>query len=96
MDSESYTKEQLKENYIAAATDDVNQNIQYGDFIAGAIVHACSATVTYYLSESIDSSYSQYCVEHYAIKEVGYWLNEYFELTGENRQDYIDAINRGK
>ncbi len=25
-----------------------------------------------------------------------YWLNEYFEITGENRQDYIDLINRGK
>ncbi len=27
---------------------------------------------------------------------VEYFLNEYFELTGENRQDYIDAVNRGK
>ncbi len=27
---------------------------------------------------------------------VEYWLNEYFEITDENRQDYIDLINRGK
>jgi len=96
MDSENYTKEQLKENYIAAATDDVNDNIKYGNYIAGAIVHACSATVNYYLSETISHSYSKYCVEHYAIEAVKYWLSEYFDLTGENRQDYIDLINRGK
>ena len=27
---------------------------------------------------------------------VEFFLKEYFDLTGENRQDYIDAINRGK
>ncbi len=26
--------------------------------------------------------------------DVTYWLNRYFELTGENKQDYIDAINK--
>ena len=25
-----------------------------------------------------------------------YWLKRYFERTGENKQDYIDAINKGK
>ena len=25
---------------------------------------------------------------------AGYWLNEYFKNTGENKQDYIDAINK--
>jgi hypothetical protein len=25
---------------------------------------------------------------------VTYWINEYFEFTGENKQDYIDAINK--
>ena len=26
--------------------------------------------------------------------DAGYWLNEYFKLTAENKQDYIDAINK--
>ena len=29
------------------------------------------------------------CTDH-----VEYWLNKYFERTGENRQDYIDAIHK--
>lgn len=26
--------------------------------------------------------------------KAAYWLNEYFNITGENKQDYIDAINK--
>ena len=24
-----------------------------------------------------------------------YWIDRYFEHTGENKQDYIDAVNKG-
>ena len=26
---------------------------------------------------------------------VDYWLDRYFKYSGENKQDYIDAINKG-
>ncbi len=26
--------------------------------------------------------------------DVEYWVNRYFELTGENRQDYIDVVHK--
>tara|TARA_R110002050_G_scaffold188280_1_gene322706 strand:- start:225 stop:494 length:270 start_codon:yes stop_codon:yes gene_type:complete len=28
------------------------------------------------------------------VNAVDYWLSEYFVNTGENKQDYIDAINK--
>tara|TARA_R110002050_G_scaffold181394_1_gene314858 strand:- start:108 stop:350 length:243 start_codon:yes stop_codon:yes gene_type:complete len=31
-----------------------------------------------------------------ATYDAGYWLNGYFKMTGENKQDYIDAINKDK
>jgi len=30
----------------------------------------------------------------YAYAFVDYWLDQYFKYTGENKQDYIDAINK--
>jgi len=30
----------------------------------------------------------------YAYAYAVYWLNKYFNITGENKQDYIDAINK--
>ncbi len=30
----------------------------------------------------------------YAAGWAEYWINEYFNETGENRQDYIDAIHK--
>ena len=29
-----------------------------------------------------------------AYAAVDYWLRQYFKQTGENKQDYIDAINK--
>jgi len=29
-----------------------------------------------------------------AFADVDYWLGRYFRYTGENKQDYIDAINK--
>ena len=29
-----------------------------------------------------------------AAADAVYWLNKYFNITGENKQDYIDAINK--
>ena len=36
------------------------------------------------------ADYAAYAADYAA--SASYWLNEYFERTGENKQDYIDAI----
>ena len=28
--------------------------------------------------------------------DADYWFDRYFKITGENKQDYIDAINKDK
>ena len=35
-----------------------------------------------------------FCVATDAAADAVYWLNKYFNITGENKQDYIDAINK--
>ena len=50
--------------------------------------NAASAYVAY--DAAYDAAYAA------ASANATYWLNRYFEITGENKQDYIDAINKGK
>ena len=50
--------------------------------------NAASAYVAY--DTAYDAAYAA------ASANATYWLNRYFELTGENKQDYIDAINKDK
>ena len=37
---------------------------------------------------------ADYVSAYVAAARAAYWLNEYFKKTGENKQDYIDAINK--
>ena len=40
-------------------------------------------------------AYDAYDAYAYADADAAvYWLNKYFNITGENKQDYIDAINK--
>jgi len=96
---ENYTKERLEGNYHAAARADVN------DFAADIVTAAVS--VTYVVTAAVsaaywaftaavradNSNYTDWTADYVA--KIEYWLNRYFELTGENKQDYIDAINKG-
>ncbi len=86
---ENYSKEQLDQNYRDAC-------FCVGDYDTwtttyGAASYASSALATYIAAEA-DAEY----IAEYAkyVKAVEYWVNRYFELTGENKQDYIDAINK--
>jgi len=75
---ENYTKEQLEENYIAA----------YASFSDAYITRATNR-------KAVGLAY---CIAFHAYRigatPVEYWLNEYFNETGENRQDYIDAAHK--
>jgi|ETNvirome_6_1000_1030641.scaffolds.fasta_scaffold29534_4 hypothetical protein len=103
---ENYTKDQLKENYrtadaaaraayyadlaayAARAADAVYLAADAAAYAADLAVHAARAADAVYLAADAAA-----LTVHYAAR-VEYWINKYFELTGENRQDYIDAINK--
>ena len=75
---ESYTKEQLDQNYIDAFASEATCDVA----CEAAWVVACEA------------SCGVSCEAVYFAERTEYWLNKCFELTGENRQEYIDAINK--
>ena len=41
-----------------------------------------------------DAAYAVSYAAAYGGADVDYWLDRYFKQTGENKQDYIDAINK--
>jgi len=42
------------------------------------------------------AAYAAHAADSYSVvdadDDANYWLNQYFEYTGENKQDYIDAL----
>ena len=40
------------------------------------------------------AAYAAYTAYTAAAADTTHWLNRYFRLSGENKQDYIDAINK--
>jgi len=59
---------------------------------------ACHASYAYADYEgwysSRNAAAAAYTAAYGTTVKVTYWLNEYFNYTGENKQDYIDAINK--
>ena len=64
--------------------------------------NAADACVAYFAADAAYAAantayYAAYDVRDRAnVNAVDYWLSEYFVNTGENKQDYIDAINKDK
>ncbi len=82
MNPSKYSKEELKANAEAART-------AYGY----ALYAAANTTAEYAAVRAAGrATHDEYAAE-YAAGCAEYWFNKYFELTGENKQDYIDAIN---
>ena len=74
-----YTQEQLKQNADAA--------YDAYDYAYDAVAFA--AKFAYFAAHD---AYANAAYAAYA--NVDYWLDRYFKITGENKQDYIDAINK--
>ena len=46
-------------------------------------------------ADNVDAAYVYSAAAYaYADIDADYWLDKHFENTGENKQDYIDAINK--
>tara|TARA_R110002050_G_scaffold44235_1_gene105438 strand:- start:228 stop:509 length:282 start_codon:yes stop_codon:yes gene_type:complete len=84
LNPDKYTEEQLDENAADAY-------VAYYAADAAAAAYACTsaayAHATAYASDDTDAA-------TYAAATVDYWLRRYFKQTGENKRDYIDAINK--
>ena len=80
LNPDKYTKEQLAKN----AEDAV------ADYAADA------AADTAYAAYAAANTAARGVRDRANVNAVDYWLSEYFVNTGENKQDYIDAINKDK
>jgi len=79
---DKYTKEQLKDNYHSAVR---NSNA----------ANAASDCADVAVAANVATEVAAYAACSCPYDTVQNWVNNYFELTGENKQDYIDAINKG-
>ncbi len=88
---DKYTKAQLEQNYIDA---DANAISAY-DAYTEANEDDKDAALAYYNAADAAAS-AAYASVYVNPRVADDWLDEYFVNTGENRKDYIDAVNRGK
>jgi hypothetical protein len=72
-----------------------------------AIADAASAYASAYASADAASAYASADTASYAyfavvdalrsrLESAKYWVNEYLEITGENKKDYLDVIKAEK
>jgi len=104
---ENYTREQLEENLNIARSSTVCA-VPYGESAIRAYesriaaYDAANAAVTFAKKVVMRENFINNAVyvgnapAFTGNTETKKYVNKYFELTGENRQDYIDAINEGK
>jgi len=88
---DKYTKEQLEQNYIDAAANFTSAYTTYAEANKNdkGAAWACQ-------NAADDASSAAYAAAYVNARVADDWLDEYFVNTGENRQDYIDAVNRGE
>ena len=87
MNPDKYTQEQLQENYKAA----------FGVAAADKAAFGVDAYPAAYLATNdsdVKAAWAACDVADAAANDsdAPYWLNKYFEITGENKQDYIDKL----
>ena len=76
-----YTFEQLRENRDDAYAD---YDAVYAAYAAADAADAAYIFAVYAYNPTYANNVN-----------ANYWLNRYFKRSGENKQDYIDEINKG-
>ena len=89
---DKYTKEQLKSNALAAFASTFAADA----FAAAAAYNASTlaANAASALASALADADALAAYVADVVVDVEYWLNEYFERTGENKQDYIKELNK--
>ena len=86
-----YTRAQLQDNAADADAADADADAAAD---ANAYAYAAAAAADAY-AYAYAYAYDAYDAYAYADADAAvYWLNKYFNITGENKQDYIDEINK--
>lgn len=96
MDRKNRTQDELRRNVAAAYVAAADAAAAY---VAASAVAAADAAAAYAASKyAVFSAYDSIYSANYATFAVSaeHWLNEYFKITGENKHDYIDAIEASK
>jgi len=96
---DKYTKEQLKSNALAAfaSTFAADAFAAAADAFAAAAAYNAStlaANAASALASALADADALAAYVADVVVDVEYWLNEYFERTGENKQDYIKELNK--
>jgi hypothetical protein len=76
---DKYTKEQLEANAVSAAT-----------VSAAAVSAAAVASSAYYAAAYYAAAY--YAAAADDADDASYWVDEYFDITREDKQTYIDKL----
>ena len=82
MDHENLSKEELKKNLDAAHDAAVAVRADYA-----ATAADFAADFAYFAAAAAADSDSA---------KLKYWINNYFNVTGENREDYEKALEKGR
>ena len=64
---------------------------------AWAVADAADAAwVAYAAADAYYAAYAttSYATTSYAVSDANYWIDEYFKKTKENKQDYINEVER--
>jgi hypothetical protein len=90
---ESVIQEERDKNKKEAKAYDVKAYLDYSSAIEACVTNASSTSV-------IDATYAAFAAASAAAendpRSAKYWITEYFKYSGENKQDYINAIEEEK
>jgi len=105
MNPGKYNREQLRQNASEAAVNAANAASAAADYaVYTAAARVASAEGVALLNADVDYTYAVYVTAAIYADTVytdyaaatGHLIDRYFRLSGEDIQDYIDEINRGK
>lgn len=73
-----------------------NPELVSKDELRKAADAAYAAANAYYTYHAAYAYFAAYAAAKNKPESAKYWVNDYFEETGENKQDYLDAIEEDK
>lgn len=92
MDRKNRTKKELFDNVASADAATADAKYAASFYVAYAYAAAsASAYASACVADCVVNDFFAVVTTHDATER---WINEYFEVTGENKQNYIDAINK--
>ena len=90
---ELFTQEEKEANnrnaHVAAA-----DAAAYAAYDAAAAAYAAYAAAVAAADAAAHAAYAAYAADDKVISKIDHWLSRYFQTTGEDRQEYINEVER--